>query len=860
MLICPQCHANFDPEDLDSQNPTCPVCDEALTPPESESQPHSEDTPKKKKKTSATKPKTKETEEQDPLKTAPKIDGFEIMRHIGRGGMGDVWEARQNVLGRKVAIKVLAQNLSHSEHFLARFTREAFTLGRLQHPGIVSIYDFRSSPDGLCCIIMEYVEGPNREPTTLYDLIVSRELTPDRTRFLILQVLHSLQYAHEEGVIHRDIKPTNVLIDRYGRVKVVDFGIAAMPADTSRKQLTYVGGPLGTAEYMAPEQTEDATQADHRADLYAVGVVIYEMLTGHRPRGAFAPPSLVRASIDSAWDQVVNRALQPNRNDRYADAHEMIAEIQAIRGGNFQSDSAAIGAIPISGSENPFGSPIQELPFDEEPEEFPGGKTPLPLNTPTADFEPAAPSTIQVDPPPKKPRDTDMLPDGDEEQEIPSWMVKRRASVDELDDTQANLTEADSQDGSESVLEDPTPGAMDSTMRLDRRELKAESDLEIPIADISDLEDWLAGGPAPNSQDSSHMIEIAAHLAPTSDEPSEQSQQISDSDSDSVAVAEADPDSSLKEDTSDVVPISEAASNQQSPEEEEVVFSSTGTSGVLTTEDSAKAEKAKKQDSPAKKTKKPKQEKPDKLPPFEEIPEGMEAVLFVEGEEDSASLKERVRNDKAILFRPAKRPPTIKICVLDDASNREGEWYRIRQPSFVIGRNEGDIILGYDRAVSSRHAEIAMQDAATGGVEFVIRDLGSTNGTFARASRAILQDGQEFLLGYRRYKLMCNCQDAPNQPVYDKLMEVNVKGPGKAFRLGRPPVVIGRDPTQCNLLILDDPFLSPVHAVMKRDQKNRWVIKNYNSRNGIWIQIQEMRLATGGEFQIGSQRFIVKVP
>src|SRR5688572_24779760 len=159
MPACPQCHAEFEPDDLDSQNPACPVCGESLRPTAAEAL---------------------ETLEHDPLKGAPKIDGFEITKHIGRGGMGDVWEARQNVLGRKVAIKVLAKNLSRSEHFLARFMREAYTLGRLQHPGIVSIHDFRSTPDGMCCIIMEFVEGPKRgEPCTLYDLIVSKKLTPE---------------------------------------------------------------------------------------------------------------------------------------------------------------------------------------------------------------------------------------------------------------------------------------------------------------------------------------------------------------------------------------------------------------------------------------------------------------------------------------------------------------------------------------------------------------------------------------------------------------------------------------------------------------------------------------------------------
>lgn len=738
--------------------------------------------------------------EHDPLKGAPKIDGFEITRHIGRGGMGDVWEARQNVLGRKVAIKVLAKNLSRSEHFLARFMREAYTLGRLQHPGIVSIHDFRSTPDGMCCIIMEYVEGPKRgEPCTLYDLIVSKKLTPDRTRFIILQVLHALQYAHEEGVIHRDIKPTNVLIDRYGRVKVVDFGIAAMPADPTRKQLTYVGGPLGTAEYMAPEQTEDATKADHRADIYAVGVVIYEMLVGVRPKGMFGMPSKVRPAIDPAWDQIIEKALQHDRDQRFADAGEMIASIQTIRGGTISANPA----LPIGYSPPGETGPrdvVGGLPFDEEPEEFSTGTTPLPYNTPTAADDPDVVLVKTRDAKENDPSDTELLPE-EGEPEIPSWMHKRRDQAGILDDTHPDL-HADA--ASEPLFEGPAPGVMDSTMRLDKKDLESspEPAAELPLAASEDLEDWLTAGPAPVGHDSSQMIEIAAHLAPTSDEvPSEPSPE--------------EPQEAEKP----TIDAPEAGEKEAPP-----LDLATAQKTLLPSAD------------------------------LEALPEGDFVELCLE-----AATTAPTEGDRAIPFRPALRPPTIKLFVLDDGSRLEGEWHRIREPRFVIGRTEGDLIIEYDRSMSSRHAEIAREEKGDGVYEFMIRDLGTTNGTFARASRATLDSEQEFLLGYRRYKLICDCQDNPQSAPYDKLIEVNKKGTGKAFRLGKPPVIIGRDPTQCNLLILDDPFLSPVHAVLKRDQRNRWVIKNYNSKNGIWIQIKEMKLSSGGEFQIGAQRFIVQM-
>ncbi len=792
MSACPQCHAEYALEELDSQNPACPACGELLK--------------------QNTVVGESLTEEHEALQTAPKIDGFEITRHIGRGGMGDVWEARQNVLGRKVAIKVLAKNLSHSDHFIARFMREAFTLGRLQHPGIVSIHDFRSSPDGTCCIIMEYVEGPKRgEPITLYDLIISKELTPERTRFLVLQVLDSLQYAHEEGVIHRDIKPTNVLIDRYGRVKVVDFGIAAMPADPNRKQLTYAGGPLGTAEYMAPEQTEDATQADHRADLYAVGVVIYEMLTGTRPRGMFRLPSQAKRGVDAAWDQIVQKALQPDRDERFANAAEMIAAVQAIGNiGRVPSEPAVpTDFVPLA--EGFLNSPVGEVPFDEEPEEFPREKTPLPNNTPTIDHE--EPPRAEEEAPNGKTGDTDLLPD-EENQDIPPWMLKRREQLKSLEETQLHFEECESK----GVFEESVPGSRDSALLLDRQDLESASE-PIPKANEEDLEDWLSAGPAPVGNDSSSLIEISAQISPTREEIEEEAAPVEDMQAENA-----------EGDSSDVVPISA----EESPHPKTL----TGTSGILTTEETLQEAAV--------------SEEPAEVE--EDFPEGDFVELCYDAWQSDPS-----PGDQAILFRPAVRPPTIKILVLDDASGQQGEWFRIRQPSFVIGRSEGDLIIEYDRSISGRHAEIVLHEAGEGIYEFAIRDLGTTNGTFARASRATLEDGQEFLLGYRRYKLIQGCRDQPDAPPYDKLIEVNKKGHGKAFQLGRPPVIIGRDPTQCNLLILGDPFLSPVHAVMKRDDRNRWVIKNYNSRNGIWIQIEEMKLVSGGEFQIGGQRFIVKL-
>jgi pSer/pThr/pTyr-binding forkhead associated (FHA) protein len=483
----------------------------------------------------------------------------------------------------------------------------------------------------------------------------------------------------------------------------------------------------------------------------------------------------------------------------------MIAAIQTIRGGTTSANPVLpVGYIP-PGEISPRGV-IGGLPFDEEPEEFLSGLTPLPYNTPTAADDPDGMPPTRSGSKVYHPGDTELLPDEDEEErDIPSWMSKRRDQSKTLEDTHLD-SKALPDDAADPQFEAPAPGNMDSTMRLDRKELEppAETAPELPLAVAEDLDDWLTAGPPPKSHDSSPMIEIAAHLAPTQDE-------VSSSDS---------------------------FQNEHKVEDEPpVAVAETAEPQIISTDSGPIP-------------------RPSFLPPvdFDSLPEGdfvemcaLDAMALPAGD------------DQAILYRPALRPPTIKLFVLDDGSHREGEWHRIREERFIIGRTEGDLTIEYDRSISGRHAEIARVEKGDGVYDFMIRDLGTTNGTFARASRATLESGQEFLLGYRRYKIICNCQDNPKGPLYDKLIEVQKKGGGKAFRLGKPPIIIGRDPTQCNLLILDDPFLSPVHAVLKRDQRNRWVIKNFNSKNGVWIQIQEMKLSSGGEFQIGAQRFIVQM-
>src|SRR5262249_12915893 len=191
------------------------------------------------------------------------------------------------------------------------FTREARALARLDHPGIVAVHDFGQS-DGMYYLVMQFVDGVN-----LRQILRAGQLRPAEALRIVPQVCEALQYAHDQGVGHRDVKPENILLDRRGQVKIADFGLAKLldrqPADAL---LTGSGQVMGTPHYMAPEQTERPLAVDHRADIYSLGVVFYEMLTGELPLGRFAPPSQ-RVQVDVRLDEVVLRALAKEPERRY---------------------------------------------------------------------------------------------------------------------------------------------------------------------------------------------------------------------------------------------------------------------------------------------------------------------------------------------------------------------------------------------------------------------------------------------------------------------------------------------------------------------------------------------------------------
>lgn len=248
---------------------------------------------------------------------------WQVRRLLGRGGMGAVYQMHQPDLDRDVAVKLLPIEACRDEHQVERFRREARTLAKLRHPGIVALHESGLSPAGHFYFVMEYVDG-----STLGELIAAGKVDVATAIAVTTQVCEALAYAHGSGVVHRDIKPSNILLDSSGQAKVADFGLARMDqaAAAGALDLSRTGTFMGTAAYAAPEQVRDASKADHRADIYALGVLLYEMLTGELPRGVFQAPSR-KSGSDSHLDDVVRRALQERPEDRYQAAAELKQDI-----------------------------------------------------------------------------------------------------------------------------------------------------------------------------------------------------------------------------------------------------------------------------------------------------------------------------------------------------------------------------------------------------------------------------------------------------------------------------------------------------------------------------------------------------
>lgn len=263
------------------------------------------------------------TPDQERLKAL--MPDFEILEMIGRGGMGAVFKVRQPRLSRLAALKVLPPERATDPAFVERFFREAQALAQLTHPCIVDIYDMGQRGNFLY-ILMEFVEGrPLREP------IQSKSISPVDALRLTMDLCGALDCAHAHGIVHRDIKPENVLLTPDGHAKLLDFGLVKLTEDSrlGRFTLTEINLRMGTPQYMAPEQASGSTEIDHRVDLYAVGVLLYEMLTGAPPALNYTPPSR-KTTVDSRIDRVVERALRESPSDRYASAGEFHNDVAHI--------------------------------------------------------------------------------------------------------------------------------------------------------------------------------------------------------------------------------------------------------------------------------------------------------------------------------------------------------------------------------------------------------------------------------------------------------------------------------------------------------------------------------------------------
>ena len=262
---------------------------------------------------------------------------YQILSHLARGGMAEVYLARDLLLDRKVALKVLFEAFAADRSFVERFRREARAAANLNHPGIVAVYDW-GEDGGTYFIVMEYVEG-----RTLYDILATEgPLMPDRAAEIGADIATALAFAHSRGVVHRDVKPGNVLITPTGVVKVADFGIAR--AGDPEERLTRTGSVLGTATYFSPEQASGQA-IDARSDIYSLGVVLYEMLAGRPPfvgdnpvsiayqhvRESPPPPSAFNPDVPPDLSQVVAKAMAKNPANRYRSAEELAADLTRFR-------------------------------------------------------------------------------------------------------------------------------------------------------------------------------------------------------------------------------------------------------------------------------------------------------------------------------------------------------------------------------------------------------------------------------------------------------------------------------------------------------------------------------------------------
>jgi serine/threonine protein kinase len=278
-----------------------------------------------------------------PEALAAELPGYTVEKLLGQGGMGAVYKGVQTSLDRQVAIKILSDRVGREDHnYAERFRNEARVMARLLHPAIVTVFDFGETPGGQLYFVMEYVDG-----TDVRRLIASQgRLSAEHALAIAAHVSDALSAAHALGIVHRDIKPANVLITSRGQVKVADFGLAKI-AEPGDPGLTKTGYTLGTLDFMPPEALTLGVEVDARADLYAVGVMLYQMLTGELPRGAWKVPSEKVPGLDPRFDAIVEKAMQGEPDDRYQSGPDLRRDLDEILTVPLvQTDGTESAAVP----------------------------------------------------------------------------------------------------------------------------------------------------------------------------------------------------------------------------------------------------------------------------------------------------------------------------------------------------------------------------------------------------------------------------------------------------------------------------------------------------------------------------------
>ena len=297
------------------------------------------------------------------LETGQNLRQYRIERFLGRGGMGEVYLASDTKLHRKVALKILPSDTAMDHDRKKRFVREAVAASRLNHPNINVVYDADETEEGVAYISMEYIEGE-----TLASRITRGSMPLDAVRSYGIQIADALDEAHRRGVIHRDLKPANVMVDRQGRVKILDFGLARLfetgseSLDSDAITLSGPSGSIaGTPTYMSPEQAR-GEQLDHRSDIFSFGVVLYEMITGLRP---FTAPSVaavfsrilteeprpirdIRSDTSPDLERIISKALEKDRNRRYSSAREIAVDLRRLEGGSVDDSRSRMGGPRMS--------------------------------------------------------------------------------------------------------------------------------------------------------------------------------------------------------------------------------------------------------------------------------------------------------------------------------------------------------------------------------------------------------------------------------------------------------------------------------------------------------------------------------